>query len=91
MLYLKVRKRIINTSQGAIVKLDTQDSTFLDTFPFSGFLPELKDSLISNSGGIVLSFIVLGFVSFKYFIKNSGPNNGPNNGPNDGPLMTVLQ
>ena len=69
-----------NTSHGSIVKLDTQDSTFLDTLPFSGFLPELKDSLISNSGVIVLSFIVLGFLSFKYFTKNSGPNGGPNDG-----------
>ena len=77
-----------NASQGAIVKVVTQDPLFIETISFSGFLPELKGFLISNSAFLVPLFYC-GLSFYAYCNRKPKPPSDPESGSESVVLDTV--
>jgi hypothetical protein len=77
-----------NASQGAIVKIVTQDPLFLENISFSGFLPELKGFLVSNSAFLV-PFFYFGFHFYVYFSSKPKPPSDPDSG-SEGVVLDIV-
>ena len=71
-----------NPSQGAIVKVVTQDSPFIGTNYSSGFLPELTNFLVVNKSFILTLSLYLGY--WYYITSKPKPPSGPGSGSERG-------
>ena len=71
-----------------LLRLVTQDPLFLETIFFSGFLPELKGFLISNSAFLVPLFYC-GLNFYAYYNRKPKPPSGPDSGSEGVVLDTV--
>ena len=71
-----------NPSQGAIVKVVTQDSPFIGTNYSSGFLPELTNFLVVNKSFILTLSLYLGY--WYYITSKPKPPSGPGSGSEGG-------